>query len=461
MSEGGGFISFDALRWLDAVGASFILLDPLGELIGSFAPQRLDDAALRRAQALAPSRGSGLAIARLLLVAKVEGHAAGLRLRGIGDVASLLSDHAQAIRMAPSISAALLHESQAASAYWSTWTTIAPDFIARDRPHVPEHWKTFGSRRSLLTESPRAATTPVNALLNYLFALLEAQAHVALRTYGLDPGIGVFHLDAPSRASFALDVMEAARVDVDTFVLDLLDGHRFRRKDFTEMPNGICRLAPALARDLARAFPRSQRLARAVEAVVAILAESSKGTPDDAASAVVSASVERNRRLRAPRKLPTLLTETNRSIGRTKRVVPKLIPNVCSTCGEPIAPDRMFCDPCLDDRRAQRIPDFIASGPQTLAALRASGEDPAHDDSARAKRSASQRLAVRARAAFVDDLGELDFARDILPKLAAIPVKTIVKAAGCSLRYAALIRRGERTPHRRFWKALHDLGLAP
>jgi CRISPR/Cas system-associated endonuclease Cas1 len=42
-------------------------------------------------------------------------------------------------------------------------------------------------RGSLLTSSPRLAINPANAILNYLYAILEAETRLACLTLGLDP----------------------------------------------------------------------------------------------------------------------------------------------------------------------------------------------------------------------------------------------------------------------------------
>jgi CRISPR/Cas system-associated endonuclease Cas1 len=49
---------------------------------------------------------------------------------------------------------------------------------------------------------------PANALLNYAYAILEAEARIAAPAVGLDPAIGVMHLDARPRNSFVCDLME-------------------------------------------------------------------------------------------------------------------------------------------------------------------------------------------------------------------------------------------------------------
>jgi len=68
-----GTISLDALRWLNDVGAAFIAIDNDADLISAAGPFGLDDARLRRAQAMASSNGVGLSIARDLIDRKLRG----------------------------------------------------------------------------------------------------------------------------------------------------------------------------------------------------------------------------------------------------------------------------------------------------------------------------------------------------------------------------------------------------
>ncbi|MGB8966113.1 MAG: hypothetical protein WCB99_10785 [Candidatus Cybelea sp.] len=60
---------------------------------------------------------------------------------------------------------------------------------------------------SVLTGAPRAATSPLNAMRNYLFASMESEARLAL------------------------DATEPVRADVDAFLLDLLEDRVFIARD--------------------------------------------------------------------------------------------------------------------------------------------------------------------------------------------------------------------------------------
>ncbi len=144
-----------------------------------------------------------------------------------------------------------LHESQGALAYWTAWHELPITYPRVDLPRIPDHWRTFGSRISPLTRSPRLAVNPPNAMLNYLYALLESEARLALSTLGLDPGIGVLHSDTRNRDSLACDLMEPVRPQVDAFLLDWLEQAPLRREWFFEERNGNCRLISVLATRLA------------------------------------------------------------------------------------------------------------------------------------------------------------------------------------------------------------------
>jgi len=248
-----GFVTLEAMAWLRHTKAALVQLDSHGQLIATTAPAGTDHSELRRAQALASAGSTGLEAARAILQSKIAGQAA---------IAADLTPQAPAIRQIQAALVALqsgrlmdellVAESSAAEAYWTSWEAVCPNVRPRDRRRLPEHWMSFTARHSPMTSSPRSATDPVNALLNYLYALLEAETIIACHTLGLDPGLGLFHADRNGRASFALDLMEACRPTVDAYVLALLTERTLSARDFAETPRGICRLAPHLAEELAQ-----------------------------------------------------------------------------------------------------------------------------------------------------------------------------------------------------------------
>src|SRR5882672_3198018 len=91
-------------------------------------------------------------------------------------------------------------------------------------------------------QKDRNLILPPNAILNYLYALLESETRLAIAALGLDPGIGVMHVDSPSRDSLACDLMEAIRPQVDAYLLDWIIREPLHREWFFEQRNGNCRL---------------------------------------------------------------------------------------------------------------------------------------------------------------------------------------------------------------------------
>ena len=273
---------------------------------------------------------------------------------------------------------ALIAEGKAAEAYWNAWAAVPMEFARRDR--VPDHWRSFGMRRSPLTLAPRNAANPLNAILNYLYTLLEVETRIALIARGLDPGLALFHADEANRQSLAADVMEPVRPHVDAFVLNLARTRTFSAKDFAETREGACRLASSLAQELAPTMATWAKLvapyAEGVARHVARLAKSGLGVaaPIGPKPALDRARVTvRLRPIAAP-----IAPKASRSVPiATAR-------NACRSCGAKLAiRKRLFCDQCLPDRRgevaARHGPSFQAAGPAKIAAMRAAGRRSDHD----------------------------------------------------------------------------------
>jgi CRISP-associated protein Cas1 len=94
----------------------------------------------------------------------------------------------------------------------------------------------------------RHATRPVNAILNYAYAVLKSQVRIATVSQGLDPTIGYLHACRPGRVALAYDLMEPVRPLVDRLVLDFAHSRTFSPTDFILDANGVCRLHPQLAK---------------------------------------------------------------------------------------------------------------------------------------------------------------------------------------------------------------------
>lgn len=443
-----GFISLEAIRWLHRLGIALVHLDRDGNILATSSP-RSGDVRLRRLQAAAGGGQTGIEIARMLLQAKLDGQARVLDLLG-ADAAAASSVRAAtaALAIASTLDQLVWAERDAALAYWTAWARVEVPFKGKGRRAVPEHWLSLGQRGSLLTKSPRLAINPANAILNYLYAILEAETRLACLTLGLDPGLGIVHADYRSRDSFALDLMEAARPAVDAHVLEMLQTRAFRRRDFAETARGVCRVNPPLSHELAETAPRwAEAVAPAAEAVATLLA-SSEGSRIKEVSTPLTG---RNRLARY---------EGKRRRGTAPGTKPARPAPTCKRCSGPVPHrTRTYCDDCLPHyQREQYQKAFHGSGLAAIEQQKAVGTDPTHGATAAARRAGANVTRKREAREWDEQHGKLvdlsAFERDILPVIQDIPLSRLQAATGLSLRYVSLIRRGERTPHPRHWGSL-------
>jgi CRISPR-associated protein Cas1 len=94
------------------------------------------------------------------------------------------------------------------------------------------------------------ASDPVNALLNYGYAILETQCRKALNCVGLEPTVGFLHETRQTRSPLVYDLQDPYRWLVDMTVVSCLESGRFGKNDFYRMDKYVLRLKPEAARKL-------------------------------------------------------------------------------------------------------------------------------------------------------------------------------------------------------------------
>ncbi|MHB8246885.1 MAG: CRISPR-associated endonuclease Cas1 [Acidimicrobiales bacterium] len=375
ITNAAGTVSLDALRWCGSLGVGVLILGGDGKAQLASTPRMTDDARLRRTQAMAPSEPYGYEIAQYLLAAKLTGQARNLVHHfGDEDTASSILGLVDALGCPPSgdlpvgsDELARLHldhmrqiEASAAALYFSSWAgraECAPTFVAKDRGRIPPHWSRYEGRRSVLASSNanRKAERPVNALLNYTFALLEAEAILACHAVGLDPGLGIVHADTRSRASMALDLIEPVRPEVESFVLDMIERRTFTKAEFTETSDGHVRLLAPLTHELAETMPTwaralapwAEKVAHTLGAVMA--GKYQPATPLTASRTKAAQAVVKARKLEASRR-------ATRSTPRQRAATqgPVLPLWTCPGCGGAVSnPRHVRCDACIAADPAQ------------------------------------------------------------------------------------------------------------
>jgi CRISPR-associated endonuclease Cas1 len=187
-------------------------------------------------------------------------------------VPELISEYAAALHPELGVGRLREIESSAGRAYWQAWARVPVRLDPGLRRTAPEHWQVAGPRTSKAENQKRArkATSPIHAILNYSYAILETEATIACHVMGLDPSLGLMHTDLRYRSSLSTDLMEPARPVVDERVLDLLESRELRRGDIHETREGVCRIGPELATELAghaleyrkAVAPHAEQLAR-------------------------------------------------------------------------------------------------------------------------------------------------------------------------------------------------------
>ena len=430
-APGVGKAALAALRWLADQDAAFVMLDRDGSVLITTGPVLPSDARLRRAQALGAHSGADLRITRVLISAKLAGQERIARntLNNLVTAETIL--HARtALDTAVTIPAIRGLEARAGLAYWSAWRDLAVNFPKLDLCRVPKHWRTFGTRVSSVLGSPRCAVNPPNAILNYLYAVLESESRLALATVGLDPGIGFLHVDSRTRDSLACDLMETVRPEIDSYVLDWLTHRLFRRKEFFEMPDGTCRLMAGLCAQLSETARTWRHAVAPWAELVARTLWATIGRPGNQPA--------------------TPLTGDHRRAGRGGKhirqvVVPPRPPRICRGCGATC--QRTYCVSCGREYSKSEFDKgrLVAQTPES-----------------RARRSATQKEHVRANENWKPSKGfewldRRNYISKIQPRLAAVTIPMLQSALGVSEPYATFIRSGTRVPHPRHWQSLAQL----
>jgi CRISP-associated protein Cas1 len=96
------------------------------------------------------------------------------------------------------------------------WREIPLKWQNSVRHPIPDDWKFIGSRTSRFNlAGNRNASHPVNAILNYAYAVLQAQLQIHAISYGYDPTIGIMHFQRTGSPAFIFDLMEPERPRID------------------------------------------------------------------------------------------------------------------------------------------------------------------------------------------------------------------------------------------------------
>jgi CRISPR-associated protein Cas1 len=85
-------------------------------------------------------------------------------------------------------------EANAAAAYFRAWRGVPIKWRGTSRRPIPDAWKAIEQRTSpFQLAGNRHAAHPVNAILNYAYAVLQSRIQIDAVAEGYDPTIGIMH----------------------------------------------------------------------------------------------------------------------------------------------------------------------------------------------------------------------------------------------------------------------------
>ena len=235
-----GSLSFEAMRWLSKHDVSLALLNWNGNLLSVMQPQETLNADLKIKQYgkyLDPE--SRLYMAGQIVMQKVNSSLNLIKeLSRFYDIdLTVINREIQRLDY-DNINSLMMYEGRIASAYWTELSKIfnqlASDFNFQSRKNLSYSWN-------------MNASDPINALLNYGYALLESMVRKDINAIGLDASIGYLHEIAPSKHPLVYDLQELFRCVVDYSVIELLE-MKLKRSDLITTENYHIRLRPDTAK---------------------------------------------------------------------------------------------------------------------------------------------------------------------------------------------------------------------
>jgi CRISPR-associated protein Cas1 len=264
--DGSGNVTLDALGWMAEQGVSFARVSYNGEQTAVMGPSGFsaDPAKVAWQRETRDSPKKQLAFAQSIIRDKLQATSETLvdwlppspqRDKALTAVVACIAE----VKKARTLSVLLSIEGTAAQNYWRAWRAVEMKWKAQSRYPVPDEWRTFQARSSVLSGAKWKnwrASNPINAMLNYAYAVLMTEMRIKAIADGYDPMFGIMHDQRERKKqytpSFALDLMEPLRPVVDRAVLKLVAEETFSGADFLLRGDGVCSLNPQLARNIAK-----------------------------------------------------------------------------------------------------------------------------------------------------------------------------------------------------------------
>lgn len=258
--DGSGILSFDVLSWLAEQGVALARIKANGEIatVASGAGYAADRQKIEWQQATRADDAKRLAFAADLIRRKIistiptlEVHIPPSKSRDMALAKADVGIDRLTCETFTDINTIFAIEGECASAYFRSWHGLPVHWKGIQRKPVPQEWHAYNWRSSRATgvkPENRNASHPVNAMLNYAYAVKLAQLQIAAIADGYDPTLGIMHNSNKGSPAWVLDMIELERATVDAAVLQFVRDQTFVAADFIIRKDGVCRLSPQLAR---------------------------------------------------------------------------------------------------------------------------------------------------------------------------------------------------------------------
>lgn len=243
-----GNISFEAIRWLMKHDVLVSVLNWNGNLLSTILPKEHLNGILKIKQYQKYlNQEEKVRIARTMIEEKISKSKNMLQelSKYYPEISTNMFQKELEFISKDSITDIMTHEGRIASAYWTelskTFNKLYPEFHFETRKNKSYSWN-------------MNASDPINALLNYSYALLESIIRKEVNAIGLDQTIGFLHELTKSKTPLVYDIQELFRWVSDLSVIQLLEDKKLKKSSFITTENYHIRLRPETSKLLIDKF---------------------------------------------------------------------------------------------------------------------------------------------------------------------------------------------------------------
>ena len=227
--NGKGAITFDAIELLSDNDVDVIAIDWRGNIKYRLSSMEHNNVEIRKQQYYALNDKRSGYLAKKFIESKIKNQKATLTTlsKSRGGVDFILNQRNKLDNLLKALDDINVKSSE----------KIRSDIFGVEGIASHEYWQAFryviDDEMDFLKRSGRGAQDPVNAMLNYSYAILASEVLKSLHTSGLDPYAGFLHTDRYARKSLVFDLMEEFRQQiVDKSVLKLINRNQIEKDDF-------------------------------------------------------------------------------------------------------------------------------------------------------------------------------------------------------------------------------------